>query len=37
MDDSAIICVEVIDAGAMLSPKDDNKIKTIPTNFHEKK
>ena len=29
MDDSAIICDEVIDA--------DNETKTIPTNFNEKK
>ena len=45
MDDSAIICDEVIDADVKLSPKDaklswkddDNETKTIPTNFNEKK
>ena len=38
MDDSAIICDEVIDADAKLSPKDNNdKTKIIPTNFNEKK
>ena len=45
MDDSAIICDEVIDAKAKLSPKDDDnkpttnmlKQKTISTNFNEKK
>ena len=33
MDDSAIICDEVIDADAKLCPKDDDKTKTVPTNF----
>ena len=38
MDDSAIICDEVIDADAKLSPKDNNdKTKIITTNFNEKK
>ena len=38
MDDSAIICDEVIDADSKLSPKDDDgEIKTIPTNSNEKK
>ena len=35
MDDSAIICDEVIDADAKLSPKDDDETKTIPTSFNE--
>ena len=37
MDDLAIICDEVIDADAKLSPKDNDDTKTIPTNFNEKK
>ena len=38
MNDSAIICEEVIDADAKLSPKDNNdKTKTIPTIFNENK
>ena len=37
MDDSAIICDEVIDADAKLSPKDDGETKIIPTNFNETK
>ena len=38
MDDSAIICDEVIDADSKLSPKDDDdETKTIPINFNEKK
>ena len=38
MDDSAIICDEVIDADSKLSPKDDDdKTKTIPIIFNEKK
>ena len=37
MDDSAIICDEVIDADAKLSPKNNDKIKTFLTNFNEKK
>ena len=37
MDDSAIICDEVIDSDAKLCPKDDDKRKTVPTNFNEKK
>ena len=35
MHDSAIICDEVIDAD--MEAKWNNKIKTIPTNFNEKK
>ena len=38
MDDSTIICDEVIESWVKLSPKDnDEEIKTIPTNFNEKK
>ena len=37
MDNSAIICDEVIDLDAKVSPNDDDKTKTIPTNFNEKK
>ena len=45
MDDSAIICDEVIDTDAKVSKKDakvspnddDGETKTIPTNFNEKK
>ena len=37
MDNSAIICDEVIDVDAKVSPNDDDKTKTIPTNFNEKK
>ena len=38
MDDSAIICDEVIHADSKLSPKDDDdETKTIPINFNEKK
>ena len=47
MDDSVIICDEVIDADAKLSLKEsklrlkdnnnEDEIKTIPTNFNEKK
>ena len=37
MDDSAIICDEVVDADAKPSRKDDDETKTIPTNFNEKK
>ena len=38
MNDSAIICDEVIDAVAKLSLKDNNdETKTIPTVFNEKK
>ena len=45
MNDSAIICNKVIDVDAKLSLKDskvslkddDDKTKTIPTNFNEKK
>ena len=37
MDDSAIICNEVIDADTKLSQKDDDETKTIPTNCNEKK
>ena len=37
MDDSAIICDEVIDADAKLSPKNNDKTKTFLTNFNEKK
>ena len=38
MNDSAIICDEVIDADAKLSPEDsDDETKTIPTIFNEKK
>ena len=38
MNDSAIICDEVIDADAKLSPKDNNdKTETIPTIFNEEK
>ena len=36
MDDSAIICDEVIDADAKLSLKGDDETKTILTNFNEK-
>ena len=37
MDNSAIICDEVIDVDAKVSPNDDDKTKTVPTNFNEKK
>ena len=37
MDDSAIICDEVIDMDTKLSPKNDDETKTITTNFSEKK
>ena len=38
INDSAIICDEVIDADAKLSPEDSNdETKTIPTIFNEKK
>ena len=38
MDESAIICDEVIYANAKPSPKDDDsETKTIPTNFNKKK
>ena len=38
MDDSAIICDEVIDADAKLSPKDDDEeAKPIHTSFNKKK
>ena len=37
MDDSAIVCDEVIDVDAKLCPKDYDETKTIPTNFNEKK
>ena len=37
MDDSAIICDEVIDADAKISPKNNDKTKTFLTNFNEKK
>ena len=37
MNNSAVICDEVINADAKLSPKDDDKSKTIPSNFNEKK
>ena len=37
MDNSAIICDGVIDVDAKVSPNDDDKTKTIPTNFNEKK
>ena len=38
MDDSAIICDEVIDADADTVAKSNNdERKTIPTNFNEKK
>ena len=37
MDNSAIICDEVIDVDAKVSPNYDDKTKTIPTNFNEKK
>ena len=37
MDDSASICDEVIDVDAKLSPKNNDKIKTILTNFNGKK
>ena len=37
MNDSTIICDEVIDADAKLSPKEDDGTTTIPTNFNEKK
>ena len=36
MNDSAIICNEVIIADSTQSPKDD-ETKTIPTNFNKKK
>ena len=38
MDDSAIVCDEVIDADAKLSSKgDDDETKSIPTIFNERK
>ena len=37
MNDTAVICDEVIDADAKLNPKDDVETKTIPTNFNGKK
>ena len=37
MDHAAIICDEVINADAKLSPRDDDETKTIPTNFNENK
>ena len=38
MDDSAIICNEVIESDAKLSPEDnDDETKTISTNFNKKK
>ena len=37
MVDSAVIYDEVTNADAKLSPKDNDKIKTIPRNFNEKK
>ena len=42
MDDSAIICDEVIDANTKATLNDKSKsnneeTKTIPTNFNEKK
>ena len=37
MDDSAIVCDEVIDVDAKLCPKYYDESKTIPTNFNEKK
>ena len=37
MDGSAIICDEVIDVDAKLSPKNNDKTNTFLTNFNEKK
>ena len=37
MDGSAIICDEVIDVDAKLSPKNNDKTHTFLTNFNEKK
>ena len=37
MDDSAIICNEVINADSKQSLTDDDETSTIPTNFNEKK
>ena len=38
MNDSVIICDEVVDGDTKLSPKDNNdETKTIPTIFIEKK
>ena len=38
IDDSAIICDEVMDADAKPSPKNHyDETKAIPTNFNEKK
>ena len=37
MDDSAIVCDEVIDLDAKLCPKYYDETKTIPTNFNKKK
>ena len=38
MDDSGIICDEVVDADTKVSPKHDNdKTKTIAANFNEQK
>ena len=37
MDDSAIVCHEVIDLDAKLCPKYYDETKTIPTNFNKKK
>ena len=33
MDNSAIICDEVIDVGVTLSPKDDNDKTNYPNKF----
>ena len=37
MDDSAIVCDDVIDADVKLRPKDDDGTETIPSNFNKKK
>ena len=37
MDDSAIVCDEVIDLDAKLCPKYYDETKTIPKNFNKKK
>ena len=37
MDDSTIICDEVINADSKQSLTDDYETSTIPTNFNEKK
>ena len=37
MDDSAIICNEVVDVDAKLNSKYDDETKIIPTNFNKKK